>query len=490
MLNYNIYDDIASRTGGDIYIGVVGPVRTGKSTFIKKFMELTVLDRVEDKNKRARMVDELPQSADGKTIMTTEPKFIPNEAVSVKFDKMNAAVRLIDCVGFVVEGALGQSEGDKPRMVKTPWKDEEIPFEKAAEIGTEKVISDHSTIGILVTTDGSITDIGRAKYVEAEEKAVMRLKACGKPFIILVNSKTPDNTDSVRLKESLSERYGVPAVLVDVTKLTEAALGEIMGKLLMEFPLRAVRLRLPKWMRSLSFENDIIRKCIDSLKSSFSDRKKMADVGGDTEVTVNSELFVAEDTNIDLSSGNVDVKCTPEESLFYRVLSAETDREIADDHDLMNYVRTLSKSYKEYEGIRVAMDQVKENGYGIVSPTVEDMEMTKPELVKKGNQFGIKIKAGAPSYHIVRVDVDTEISPTIGSEQQSRELAKTMLAEYENDKNAIWQTNMFGMSVSDLVKDDLTGKLNNIPDDTRKKLRKTMTRIVNEGKGGVLCILL
>lgn len=490
MLNYNIYDDIASRTGGDIYIGVVGPVRTGKSTFIKKFMELTVLDRVEDKNKRARMVDELPQSADGKTIMTTEPKFIPNEAVSVKFDKMNAAVRLIDCVGFVVEGALGQSEGDKPRMVKTPWKDEEIPFEKAAEIGTEKVISDHSTIGILVTTDGSITDIGRAKYVEAEEKAVMRLKACGKPFIILVNSKTPDNTDSVRLKESLSERYGVPAVLVDVTKLTEAALGEIMGKLLMEFPLRAVRLRLPKWMRSLSFENDIIRKCIDSLKGSFSDRKKMADVGGDTEVTVNSELFVAEDTNIDLSSGNVDVKCTPEESLFYRVLSAETDREIADDHDLMNYVRTLSKSYKEYEGIRVAMDQVKENGYGIVSPTVEDMEMTKPELVKKGNQFGIKIKAGAPSYHIVRVDVDTEISPTIGSEQQSRELAKTMLAEYENDKNAIWQTNMFGMSVSDLVKDDLTGKLNNIPDDTRKKLRKTMTRIVNEGKGGVLCILL
>lgn len=490
MLNYNIYDDIASRTGGDIYIGVVGPVRTGKSTFIKKFMELTVLDRVEDKNKRARMIDELPQSADGKTIMTTEPKFIPNEAVSVKFDKMNAAVRLIDCVGFVVEGALGQSEGDKPRMVKTPWKDEEIPFEKAAEIGTEKVISDHSTIGILVTTDGSITDIGRAKYVEAEEKAVMRLKACGKPFIILVNSKTPENTDSVRLKESLSERYGVPAVLVDVTKLTEAALGEIMGKLLMEFPLRAVRLRLPKWMRSLSFENDIIRKCIDSLKGSFSDRKKMADVGGDTEVTVNSELFVAEDTNIDLSSGNVDVKCTPEESLFYRVLSAETDREIADDHDLMNYVRTLSKSYKEYEGIRVAMDQVKENGYGIVSPTVEDMEMSKPELVKKGNQFGIKIKAGASSYHIVRVDVDTEISPTIGSEQQSRELAKTMLAEYENDKNAIWQTNMFGMSVSDLVKDDLTGKLNNIPDDTRKKLRKTMTRIVNEGKGGVLCILL
>ena len=490
MLNYNIYDDIASRTGGDIYIGVVGPVRTGKSTFIKKFMELTVLDRISDKNKRARAIDELPQSADGRTIMTTEPKFVPNEAVMVKFDKSSAAVRLIDCVGFVVEGALGQTEGDKPRMVKTPWQEEEMPFEKAAEMGTEKVICDHSTVGILVTTDGTVTEIGRAKYVEAEEKAVARLKECGKPFIILINSKDPDSVDSVRLKESLEERYGVPTVLHDVTKLTEETLGEIMSKLLMEFPLRAVRMRLPRWMRSLPFDGEIVRNFIDALKSSFVARKKMSDCEKGDGIAENCDLFVSTDTNIDLSTGRVEIKCTPKDDLYFRVISSETGKDIADDYDLMKYVCTLSKSYREYEGIRSAMGQVKEDGYGIVTPTVEDMEMSEPELVKKGGQYGIRIKAGAPSYHIVRVDVDTEICPAIGTAQQSQELVKSMLAEYENDKKAIWQTNLFGMSVSDLIRDDLNGKLGNIPADTRKKLRKTMTRIVNEGKGGVLCILL
>ena len=490
MLNYNIYDDIATRTGGDIYIGVVGPVRTGKSTFIKKFMELNVLDKITDKNKRARMVDELPQSADGKTIMTTEPKFVPNEAVTVTFDKIKTSVRLIDCVGYVVEGALGQMEDDKPRMVKTPWVEEEIPFEKAAEIGTKKVICDHSTVGIMVTTDGTITEIGRAKYVEAEEKAVEELKSCGKPFIVLINSKTPESTDSIRLKESLQERYGVPVVLCDIMQLTQDSLCDIMEKILLEFPVRCIRLNLPKWMRSLPFEGEIMSSCINMLRQKTADINKMVDCENLDMISERHDLFVSSDTRINSSTGSVEISCVPDGSVYYSFISSETGQEINDDYSLMKFVCRLARSYKEYEGIRLAMEQVQDEGYGVVTPSIDQMEMCKPELVKKGNQYGVKIKAGAPSYHIVRVDVETEISPTIGSAQQTQELVKSMLNEYENDKNSIWQTNMFGMSVGSLVKDDLQIKLGNIPIDTRKKLRKTMTRIVNEGKGGVLCILL
>ena len=490
MQNNNIYDEIAARTGGDIYIGVVGPVRTGKSTFIKKFMELNVLGQVPDANKRARMTDELPQSGDGKTIMTTEPKFVPNEAVTLKFDKMSAAVRLIDCVGYVVEGALGQTEGDKPRLIKTPWQEEEMTFEKAAEVGTEKVICDHSTVGILVTTDGTITDIGRAKYVAAEEKAVQKLKECGKPFIVLLNSRTPESTDSVRLKESLSERYGVPVVLCDVTKLSKDELTEIMAKVLQEFPIRSVRLKLPKWMRSLSFVSDTIEKCISSLKVGYAGLSKMSDGDRLDGMLMNNDLFVSSDTKIDLSTGCIDVDCSPKKEAYYEAVSSECGKEIADDYALLSYVKKLSASYRDYEGIRIAMEGVKECGYGVVPPALDDMDVSEPELVKKGNQYGVRIRATAPSYHIVRVDVGTEISPAIGTKQQSEEVVRGMKEEYDTDKNKVWETNMFGMRLSDLVREDMNGKLTQVPDDARKKLRKTVTRIVNEGKGGVLCILL
>ncbi len=491
MLNYDIYDDIAQRTGGDIYLGVVGPVRTGKSTFIKKFMELLILERIEDKNKLARMIDELPQSADGKTIMTTEPKFVPNEAVNVTFDKMSANVRLIDCVGYLIEDALGHKEGKKPRLVKTPWSDTEMPFQKAAEIGTDKVIREHSTVGILVTTDGSITEINRAKYVESEEKVVKELKDAGKPFVIVLNSRTPDETDTVRLRESLSERYSVPVIVCDVVNMTKDTITEIMQSVLFEFPITGVNIALPKWMRSLSADEKIISDIIGKLQETVQSVQKMRDYEILETMFAESE-YLEPDVEIvsQPATGKIDVKCRAKDGLYFKVLSEQCDKNIDDDYKLLAFVKKLSKSYADYEGIRKAMETVRENGYGVVNPSVGDMELEEPELVKRGNQYGIKLKASAPSFHIVRVDVETEISPIIGSEQQSEDLVKRLISEYENNKEGIWETNMFGKTLDDLMKEDLNNKLSCMPSDAQRKLRKTISRIVNEGKGGVLCILL
>lgn len=491
MLNYDIYDDIAQRTGGDIYLGVVGPVRTGKSTFIKKFMELLILDRVEDKNKLARMVDELPQSADGKTIMTTEPKFVPNEAVNVTFDKMSANVRLIDCVGYLIEDALGHKEGEKPRLVKTPWSETEMPFQKAAEIGTDKVIREHSTLGILVTTDGSITDINRAKYVESEEKVVKELKDAGKPFVIVLNSRTPKETDTVRLRESISERYSVPIIACDVSNMTKETITEIMQSVLFEFPITGVNITLPKWMRSLSADEKIISDIIGKLQETVQSVQKMRDYEALEKMFAESE-YLEPDVEIvsQPATGKIDIKCRAKDGLYFKVLSEQCNKNIDDDYKLLAFVKKLSKSYSDYEGIRKAMETVRENGYGVVNPSVGDMELEEPELVKRGNQYGIKLKASAPSFHIVRVDVETEISPIIGNEQQSEDLVKRLISEYENNKDGIWETNMFGKTLDDLMKEDLNNKLSCMPSDAQKKLRKTISRIVNEGRGGVLCILL
>ena len=490
MLNYAIYDDIAERTGGDIYLGVVGPVRTGKSTFIKRFMEELILDKGADKNKLTRMIDELPQSGDGKTIMTTEPKFIPNEAVKVTFDKAEANVRLIDCVGYVVEEALGHKENDKPRLIKTPWSDKKMPFEQAAEMGTDKVIKEHSTVAVLVTTDGTVTDINRAKYVDAEERVVAELKKSGKPFVVVLNSSRPKETDAVRLKESLTERYGVPVILCDLMKADAETLSEVMQKILYEFPITEIKIDLPKWMRALSFDDPIIADICQKLKSSAENVSKMADFERIEEAFSSSEYIENEKVVSDSKDGKVTFSCKAKDGLYFKVLSAQCDNDVNDEYTLMTFVKKLAQSYKEYEGIRLAMEGVKENGYGVVNPTVSDMELDEPELVKKGNQYGVRLRATAPSYHIVRVDVDTEISPTIGSEQQSEELVKSMLSDFENDKQAIWESNMFGRTLRSVVQEDLSNRLTSMPTDVQNKLRKTMQRIVNEGKGGVLCILL
>lgn len=490
MQNFDIYDDIAKRTDGDLYLGVVGPVRTGKSTFIKKFAELLILDKVADKNKRARMIDELPQSGDGKTIMTTEPKFVPNEAVEVTFDKMKAKVRLVDCVGYVVEDALGHRENDKPRLVKTPWSDKKMPFDRAAEMGTDKVIRDHSTVAVLVTTDGTITDIERSKYVRAEERVVAELKKTGKPFVVILNSTKPTEKPAIRLRESLVERYGVPVVLCDVMNLDAERIAEIMKDMLFEFPITSIRVKLPKWMRSLPCDDPIIVEILDRVRNSAKGATKMRDYGKIEESLQQSEYIENEEINNDPSDGTITFGCKAKDGLYLRVLSAQCNNNVDDEYKLMVFVKKLAQSYAEYEGIRAAMEEVKESGYGVVNPTVNDMELEEPETVKKGNRYGVRLKASAPSYHIVRVDVETEICPTIGSEQQSDELLKNMLSDFENDKQAIWETNMFGRTLRSVVQEDLSNKLSGMPVDARGKLRKTMQRIVNEGKGGVLCILL
>ncbi|MDD3946836.1 MAG: stage IV sporulation protein A [Clostridia bacterium] len=490
-MNFDIYNDIALRTGGDIYIGVVGPVRTGKSTFIKRFMESLVLERIDDEGKKARTIDELPQSADGKTIMTTEPKFVPNEAIRLKMGNTFANIRLIDCVGYLVEGALGHIEGDKPRLVRTPWSETDMPFQQAAEMGTDKVIKEHSTIGIVVTTDGTITDINRAKYLEAEERVVKELKTIGKPFIVVLNSRTPQAADTVKLGESLFERYGVPVVPLDVMQAGKDELTEVMLKILMEFPIKAIDINLPKWMRALGRDHKIISDIISKLLEDANRYSRMRDYDNLSGLFADSEIIEDNpDIEVDSAKGTILLNYKARDGVFYKVLANECNTDIDDDYKLMSYVVKASRAYRDYEKIRVAMQEVKETGYGVVIPTMEEIQLEEPEIVRKGSLFGVKLKASAPSLHLVRVDVDAEISPVIGSEQQSEELLKTMLSEFENNKQSIWNTNMFGKPLNMLMCDDIGNKIANMPKDAQKKLKKTITRIVNENRGGVLCILL
>lgn len=492
MQKYDIYNDIAERTNGAIYLGVVGPVRTGKSTFIKKFMELLVIDKIEDNNQKTRAKDELPQSADGKTIMTTEPKFVPNEAIPLMLeDNIKANIRLIDCVGYLVEGALGAKESGKVRLVRTPWSEQELPFQEAAELGTRKVIAEHSTIGVVVTTDGSITDIARSKYIEAEERVINELKEIGKPFVVILNSNNPSNADTIKLKESLENRYNVPVIANNIINMSKEDINQIMASILLEFPLRRVNIRLPKWMCALGSDNIMIQEILSTISSKLKNIRKMRDYKALEEIfDKSSSLEKDAEIMVNSANGTVDMKCQAKEGLYFQVLSQECGNDIDDDYKLLAYVRKLSKSYRDYEGIHQAMQAVKETGYGVINPNIEDMQLEEPELLHKGTQFGIKLKASAPSMHIIRVDVETEISPIIGSQQQSEELVNYMLGEFKNNKKGIWETNMFGKSLNALVREDLNNKLNNMPQDAQVKLRKTMCRIVNEGRGGVLCILL
>ncbi|MCL2631157.1 MAG: stage IV sporulation protein A [Firmicutes bacterium] len=490
-MDYSIYTDIAGRTGGDIYIGVVGPVRTGKSTFIKKFMETLVLDKIDDPAKRARATDELPQSADGKTIMTTEPKFVPNEAARLTFDKATANVRLIDCVGYIVDGALGHTENKKPRMVTTPWSEQQMPFHEAATIGTDKVIREHSTIGIVITTDGSITEIPRPKYIDAEERVIKELQSIGKPFIVVLNTTTPKGAETKKLAESLSERYLTPVIPMNVDKANSDDFTNILTKILMEFPIQAVDIHLPKWLRALARDNKIIDGIIAKLLADTQTLTKMRDYEKLLSIFDDSDILdLNPDIVVDAGTGVIKMTFKAKDGVFYKVLANECQTDIDDDYKLMSYVVKASRAFKEYDKIKTALNDANENGYGIVRPSLNELKLEEPELVKKGTQYGVSLKASAPSLHFVRVDVETEVSPTIGNEQQSAEMVKYLTEQFENNKKGIWQTNMFGKPLSDIVRDDMNAKLTNIPPDIQKKLKKTLTRVVNESKGGVLCILL
>jgi len=493
MEKFEIYNDIAERTGGDIYLGIVGPVRTGKSTFIRNFMEKLVIDNIEDKNNRQRIIDELPQSGAGKTIMTTQPKFVPSEAVSINISDQNkASIRLIDCVGYAIDGANGFVEDDgSPRLVKTPWSSEELPFTKAAEIGTDKVISEHSTIAVLMTTDGSITGIDRQDYIRAEEKVVSELKNHGKPFVVVLNTKNPNSRETAELCKNLQEKYGVIVKALDVLNLENSDIDEIILSLLDEFYIKKLNIVFPQWVRALPYSSSLVSLLIKNIKEMSHSLCVMKDVkNASALLSAYPEFVTCVMSEINYGTGEATLNISLNPTLFYQMLSEECGVEIKDDFYLMSYMKHLVYAKQEYDKIKNALEQVNEKGYGIVVPSLEEMTLEEPQIIKKGGASQVKLKATAPSLHIMRVDVETEVCPQVGSAEQSQNLAKFMLQEFESNPKGIWDTNMFGKPLSSFVKDGIETKINNIPVEAEVKMRKTMTKIVNEGKGGIICILL
>ena len=492
MENLSIYQDIKSRTDGDIYIGVVGPVRTGKSTFIKNFMDLLVIPNIENEYKRERAQDELPQSAAGRTIMTTEPKFVPNEAIEITLgDNIKFKTRLVDCVGYLVSNAIGYLEDDVPRMVKTPWSDEEIPFETAAELGTKKVITEHSTIGILVTTDGSITDIPREEYISAEERVVSELKDLNKPFVIVLNSDNPNSDYTLELADKLEEKYQIPVIPIDCSNLSSDDINEIFNKLLYEFPIEQINILLPRWVDTLSDDHWLKKELYSEIKNAFSNISVLKQV--DDSISSIKNTNVISNTILDeinLGNGNVSINISLKYNLFYQILTEMTGVSVENEGDLFKVMTSLAQVKKEYDKISYALEEVKAKGYGIVTPSMDELILDEPEMVKQGSRFGVKLKAKAPSIHMIRADITTEVSPIVGSEKQSEELVTYLLFEFENDPKKIWESNIFGKSLHELVNEGLQNKLYRMPEDAQMKLQETLERIVNEGSGGLICIIL
>lgn len=492
MEERNIYQDIARRTNGDIYIGVVGPVRTGKSTFIKKFMDQLVIPNMDSKYSKERAVDELPQSAAGRTIMTTEPKFIPEDAVEVNIGNNSLfKVRMIDCVGYIVPSSLGYIENEMPRMVMTPWYEEEIPFNMAAEIGTKKVITDHSTIGLVVTTDGSISDIPREEYEEAEERVISELKDINKPFIVLLNTTHPAKQETIDLASSMSDKYGVPVVPVNCNELDENEIKRILAQILFEFPIKEIKIDMPRWVTSLDKDHWIRSEIFSSIEKSANNVTKIREV---QDVAKNiSKCEYISNVNLlgaDLGVGHSKIGIKINDDLFYKVLSEKIGMEIKDECALMNCMVDLINTQKKFEKISEAYDSVNETGYGIVLPTIEELTLEEPEIIKQGGKYGIRLKAGAPSVHMMKTNITTEVTPIVGSEQQSEELVKYLLEEFEEDPTKIWQSNIFGKSLHELVNEGLHNKLNRMPEDARIKVKETIERIINDGCNGLICILL
>ena len=492
MENGKLYEDIAQRTQGDIYIGVVGPVRTGKSTFIKRFMECLVLPKIENTYVRDRARDELPQSGSGRVVMTAEPKFVPEDAVVMALeDGSTFSVRLIDCVGYMVPGALGQYDGELPRMVMTPWYDHEIPMTQAAEYGTRKVITDHSTIGIVITTDGSVADIPREDYLEAEERVITELKELGKPFIVLLNSANPYSDRAQTLQEDISERYNVTCLAVNCLTLDENSVSEIIRGVLHEFPMRQMNLYLPPWVDVLPFDHPIKCKLYGIIREETASLRRLRDAEhsvsamGDREGISHAVL-----NKMDMGSGVVTATLDLPRELFYSTVSEQCGLEIRDDGDLISQLTQLAGMKRNYQKVESALAQVEATGYGIVVPDPEEMVLEEPEIVKQGGRYGVRLKASAPSIHMMRADIKTEVSPIMGTEKQSEEMVDFLLRQFEGDTARIWDSNMFGRSFQELVGEDLQSKLKRMPDDAREKLRETLQRIINEGSGGLICIIL
>ncbi len=491
MLDYNVYEDIARRSNGDIYVGVVGPVRTGKSTLIKKFMTELVIPHVEDGNLKTVMTDELPQSASGRSVMTTEPKFVPAKAAAVKLDNAEANVRFADCVGFITEGAHGFEEDGKPRLVNTPWSDKPLPFAEAAELGTDRVITEHSTIGILVTTDGSISDIPREGYLKAEEKTVSRLKAMGKPFVIVLNCVEPDKPAARKLKEELEGKYGVTVISTNCEKLDEGGLLNILKAVLFEFPVSSFDVNIPEWMRFLPGDGSAVGELLERVKTVASSVNRMKDCSVFDGMLADCKYWKANTgVNLNLADGKATVTAYVRDGVFFDMLSEIAGDEIKDEYSLMRFVRSSSEAKRGYDKVKDALECAKVNGYGIVSPDDGDMSLEAPKVVRQGGSVGIKLRATAPCYHIVKIDVTGEVNPIMGSAGQSEGIVQGMMAGFENNPDDMWDTNVFGKSLRGMVKEGLSTKVGAMHDETKTKMRKAITRIVNEGKGGVICIIL
>ncbi|MBU3091961.1 stage IV sporulation protein A [Clostridium sp. CM028] len=492
MDNFDIYKDIAERTQGDIYVGVVGPVRTGKSTFIKRFMELMVIPNIDNPHKKERAKDELPQSGSGKSIHTTEPKFVPNEAVEIEFEGgTKFKVRMVDCVGYIVKGAVGYAEGETPKMVTTPWYDYEIPFEEAAEIGTKKVINEHSTIGLLITTDGSITGIEREEYLEAEGRVVDELKSINKPFIMVLNSKNADAPETQVLARELEEKYDVPVQVMDVVNMKEEDIANIFQRILKEFPVKEINIDMPEWIENLSSKHWVKINFMKFLKDTCKDIFKVRDIN--KSLLTFKEVDFLDSAILDemnMGEGTARVNIIPKHELFYKILGETCDCEIKGENDLLTLMGEFSRAKVEYDKISEALKDVKEKGYGLVAPQLSEMTLEEPEIVQHGGRYGVKLKASAPSLHFIKADIQTEISPIMGTEKQSEDFYKSILEQFENDKSQIWQSNMFGKSLEVLVKEGLQSKLFKMPDDVQVKIQKTLQRIINEGNGSLICIIL
>lgn len=492
MTDAGIYRDISQRTGGDIYIGVVGPVRTGKSTFIRKFMENVVVPNITDENERKRATDEMPQSAAGKTVMTTEPKFVPDEAVKINLESNGEIrVKMIDCVGYIVPEALGHIEEGSPRMVNTPWSKEAMPFGEAAELGTRKVINDHSTIGVLVTTDGSVGEIGRGAYVEAEERVAEELKKINKPFVIVLNSSRPDSAESERLAYELEEKYKAPVALVNCLELDKGDIESILEMVLLEFPVKELQVRLPSWIYAIDRGHRIRKSITDDILEAAEKIAKAEDIkGAIAALSENEYVKFARTDKIDLGQGSAVISAELNDGLFYETLGEMTDLELTDEESLITQMTELANIKKEYERVAQALKDVEENGYGIVAPRIEDLKLEEPEITKQQGSYGVKLKASAPSVHLIKATIQTELNPIVGTEQQSEELIKYMLREFEEDPKRIWESNMFGTSLYDLINEGLNSKLARIPHEARLKFGDTIQKLINEGSGGLICIIL
>lgn len=488
----SIFRDIAERTGGDVYLGVVGPVRAGKSTFIKKFMDLLVIPNIKDQYDKERAVDELPQSGAGRTIMTTEPKFIPNEAVEISVKEgLSVRVRMVDCVGYSVPGAKGYEDEGGPRMVNTPWSEDPMPFQEAAEMGTQKVIEDHSTIGIVVSTDGSITEIPRENYIEAEARIIDELKNVGKPFVVILNSTAPNDVAAIELAQELEGQYDVPVIPADVANLTQSTIMQLLEEALFEFPVTEVDVSLPKWIEELEAGHWLRKQFENMVQEKIGQVRRLRDI--DQAIEDLAEMDIVEEVvleNMDMGTGTASIEMNAKEGLFFDVLNEVTGLNVEGEHDIFRLMKEFSSAKAEYGKVSEALVQVRETGYGVVNPILSEMKLEEPELIKQGGLFGVRLKASAPSLHIIRTDISAELTPLMGTEKQCADLAKYITEKFQENPSQIWSYDIFGKSLQELVQENIQGKLQTLPESTQGKLKETLNRIVNEGSGGIICIII